>query len=104
MNINWKKVVASLSLLILSVMLSPLADAATKTIKSGLKFNHAKTGFELKGAHVKAKCESCHVNGILKGTPKKCEGCHVNGNQMNAIAKPANHVSSQDNCDACHVP
>lgn len=33
-------------------------------------FDHLKTGFALKGAHLSVTCETCHVGGTFKGTPK----------------------------------
>ncbi len=50
------------------------------------RFDHAKTGFALKGAHATAKCVACHkppnpsvgfINVDFKTAPAKCEACHT---------------------------
>jgi hypothetical protein len=62
------------------------------------------TGFELLGQHRDLPCESCHANAIFKGTPKACANCHGVGTTIRATSKPANHILSTDQCDACHTP
>ena len=67
-------------------------------------FDHVKTGFPLSGAHTVARCESCHINAVFKGTPKDCASCHTSGFRMargNTI-KPADHIQTQLTCDSCH--
>lgn len=66
------------------------------------KFDHMKTGFSLSGAHVQVRCESCHVQGVFKGTPRDCSSCHMPGNRMGATAKPNQHVPTNAQCDNCH--
>src|SRR5215471_16109190 len=68
------------------------------------QFDHLTTGFELLGQHRDLQCEACHVNAIFKGTPKTCASCHGVGTQIRATSKPANHIMSTDQCDACHTP
>ena len=75
---------------------------AQTTAPGASSFDHIKTGFYLSGAHVHAKCESCHIQGIFKGTPRDCAGCHMAGNRMGAAAKPGRHVPSVSPCDSCH--
>ena len=65
------------------------------------KFDHFATGFPLIGAHVDAACESCHVRGVMKNTPRACANCH---NNVLTQGKGANHVSTNAPCDACHSP
>ncbi|MBS0579517.1 MAG: hypothetical protein JSR36_09655 [Proteobacteria bacterium] len=48
-------------------------------------------------------CESCHANAIFKGTSHACGACHGIGTEVRASAKPANHILSTDQCDACHT-
>ena len=36
----------------------------------GRDFDHLRTGFALSGAHTNARCESCHLGGVFKGTPR----------------------------------
>lgn len=56
-------------------------------------FDHEKTVFSLKGAHVDTRCKSCHanfqdVNGksvlLYKPTPTACSSCH--GNTLKSVA------------------
>ena len=37
---------------------------------------HDKTLFRLEGRHLEATCESCHLEGVFKGTPTTCKDCH----------------------------
>ncbi len=67
-------------------------------------FDHLTTGFELLGQHRDLPCEACHANAIFKGTPQVCASCHGVGTQIRATAKPANHILSTNQCDACHTP
>jgi hypothetical protein len=63
-------------------------------------FNHFSTGFPLSGQHLKVDCESCHIRGVFKGTPKFCAGCH---NERSAPGKTARHIVTTEACDDCHT-
>jgi hypothetical protein len=78
-----------------------LAFAQTGTTRN---FDHLKTGFALTGAHVQARCESCHLNGIFKGTPRDCASCHVAGMGYSRgnVVRPPTHVTTTLACSACH--
>ncbi|WP_372527416.1 cytochrome c3 family protein, partial [Piscinibacter sp.] len=65
-------------------------------------FDHAATGFPLLGAHEEVRCETCHIKGIFKGTPRECALCHVQNNQRGALAKPVTHIQTLQTCDSCH--
>jgi len=67
-------------------------------------FDHLKTGFALTGAHVQARCESCHLNGLFKGTPRDCASCHVAGMGYSRgnVVRPVNHVPTSLACSECH--
>jgi hypothetical protein len=54
------------------------ANCHTQSTWSDARFDHGKeTGFELKGAHAKADCQSCHRSGRFQDElPKDCAGCH----------------------------
>ena len=41
-----------------------------------MKFDHASTGFKLRGQHELVQCRSCHTSFTFKGTNKQCSGCH----------------------------
>src|SRR5512147_1624492 len=66
-------------------------------------FDHLTTGYELTGAHRDVPCESCHVRGVFKGTPRACEACHSSGTSVAATPKPASHIASTDRCESCHT-
>jgi nitrate/TMAO reductase-like tetraheme cytochrome c subunit len=67
-------------------------------------FNHAKSGFELEGAHKKLDCESCHQTKFIKdselkkrndtylGLTQNCTTCH-NDVHQNTLG---------ENCSGCH--
>ena len=38
--------------------------------QNGVEFDHASAGFALSGQHRLVRCETCHVKGVFKGTPK----------------------------------
>src|SRR5207302_4545404 len=86
--------------LLLALAFAPSAFAAP----AHANFDHLTTGFELTGQHRDLPCESCHVNAMFQGTPKACGACHGIGSLVRATAKPANHILSTDQCDACHTP
>ncbi len=77
--------------------------ALAQTTDSGtVKFDHVQTGFNLTGSHAQARCGSCHIEGVFKGTPRDCATCHITGNRMGADAKPFTHISTFAKCDSCH--
>ncbi|MBE0547419.1 MAG: hypothetical protein IH627_07165, partial [Rubrivivax sp.] len=67
-------------------------------------FDHLRTGFALGGAHADARCESCHVGGVFKGTPRECEACHVSGARLakSNVVKGAGHIPTTLACESCH--
>ena len=68
------------------------------------KFDHAKAGFELKGAHKKKDCKDCHQSKFINdaklnkrsftylGLDTKCANCHEDFHQ----------ATLGDNCSDCH--
>jgi hypothetical protein len=64
-------------------------------------FNHATTGFIISGAHLRERCESCHITTTFRGTPRDCAGCHRPGGL--SPGKANNHIPTTTNCDACHT-
>ncbi|WKZ39575.1 MAG: cytochrome c3 family protein [Anaerolineales bacterium] len=57
-------------------------------------FDHNLSAFKLDGAHANVECESCHKNGVYKGTPKECVACH---------AEPSEHFGQfGTECGVCH--
>lgn len=64
--------------------LSPEAD--------GARFEHAQTGFPLRGAHRSVACTGCHRSG--RPTPRTCSGCH----------EDAHAARLGEACADCHSP
>ena len=85
-------------LMLLATLLAGHANAQSGT--SG--FDHDTTLFPLQGAHEQVRCETCHIKGIFKGTPRECALCHVQNNERGALAKPNRHIPTQQACDTCH--
>ncbi len=58
------------------------------------KFDHAKRGMSLSGAHGQAACRSCHASLDFAGTPSACASCHrdVHRGELGA------------DCARCHTP
>ncbi len=92
-----------IALVFLFPLLIMMHFASAATINpSAIKFDHSRTGFPLTGAHIQARCASCHVDGVFKGTPHDCASCHVGGNHMGAVFKNTTHIPTFDKCDKCH--
>lgn len=72
---------------------------------SNSDFNHDTTLFPLRGAHETVRCETCHVNGVFKGSPTACNLCHVQGTRTTALPMPDNHIplTAGQDCDLCHT-
>jgi hypothetical protein len=68
----------------------------------GRDFNHMTTGFILSGGHAVAACETCHIGGVFKGTPRACDGCHAVGKRIIATPKTNSHIVTDAQCDSCH--
>jgi hypothetical protein len=47
----------------------------TRTWKD-VSFNHAQTGFPLRGAHQRARCSGCHSANLSQPVPTTCAACH----------------------------
>ncbi len=59
------------------------------------KFDHNLAAFKLTGSHVSVACESCHQNGVFRGTPQECFSCHQQDDKHNG--------QFGTNCAACHT-
>src|SRR5579863_1761396 len=94
--------IPALATLLLALAIAPHAHGATTP--ESRNFDHITTGFELLGQHRYVQCEACHANAIFKGTPTACGACHGIGTAVRASAKPATHILSTDQCQACHTP
>jgi len=94
-SLVWKS-----SLLILLIV-APFVVNAQSGFTSN--FDHFTTGFPLEGAHRTVSCESCHVSGVFKGTPRQCATCHSRGGFVKATPLPLNHILSTAQCQDCHT-
>jgi hypothetical protein len=90
------------SRLLLAGLLAGLTTFSFAADKPGGSFDHLRTGFPLTGAHRQVECQTCHVNGVFKGTPTQCEFCHTQGSRTATTAKPANHIQTSMGCAQCH--
>lgn len=89
-------------LLTVALMAFTLQSSAAETQQIGRNFNHLTTGFALSGGHAVAACESCHVGGVFKGTPRACDGCHAVGRRIVATPKNDKHIVTDAPCESCH--
>ena len=88
---------------VLAVLLATAASLAAAQAP-GRDFDHVRTGFPLTGQHTNERCESCHLNGVFKGTPRDCASCHTAGARWarGNVVKPQNHVPHDPGAaDAC---
>ena len=88
-------------ILMLPLLFPTHSALAQVTQPASAKFDHVKTGYNLTGAHSRARCESCHIQGLFKGTPRDCAICHMAG-RMGATAKQNGHILTAAPCDSCH--
>ncbi len=86
--------------LLLMLAASTLVQAAPA---AAVPFDHFTTGFELDGMHRSVDCESCHVHGVFKGTPRTCAQCHDGSNRVANSAKSPRHMMTTAVCEACHT-
>jgi len=76
----------------------------THAVETGIRssFDHVQTGFPLLGAHAQADCQTCHLQGIFKGTPRQCEVCHTQGSRIASTFKTIGHPQTVMPCSQCH--
>ena len=84
-------------------MLFSFSCIAAEGERPNVNFNHDQTTFPLRGLHSNTACESCHINGVFKGTPNTCEGCHSRGGASTAKLKPSTHIPTTESCSSCHI-
>jgi hypothetical protein len=58
------------------------------------KFDHARKGFALAGAHATTACRSCHASLDFHGAARDCASCH----------KDVHHGELGVDCGRCHTP
>jgi hypothetical protein len=67
--------------------------------KSASRAFHKAGLFPLEGRHLSVPCESCHVNGVMKGTPTTCFDCHWARRRDDRY-----HTQLGTQCEQCHRP
>ncbi len=88
---------------LLAIALTVLSlNAWAETLTGGRNFNHDSTGFQLNGGHATAACETCHIGGTFRGTPRACDGCHTLGKRIVATPKSTSHLVTDAPCETCH--
>lgn len=87
----------------MAAVLSALSMAAFGQANPA-SYDHSRSGFILSGVHAAQACESCHLNGVFKGTPRDCSSCHTAGSPhaQNNTVKPQRHVPAVLSCGECH--
>ncbi len=63
-----------------------------KVIRSKVRFNHAQTGFPLRGRHSAVGCRDCHASLDFADVPNKCQDCHADLHRRKNGAE----------CELCH--
>ena len=102
-----RRTAAGMLAIVLSVVVGAVALLAAHSALSQSmirsNFDHDSTGFRLEGAHMITGCGSCHSFGLFEGTLRECVDCHADGSTVVATAKPARHIQSTEQCEACHA-
>jgi len=98
--IRGKRLFQRLVLALLLVGASLAVPAAEQ--RGGVKFDHTRTGFLLTGGHSGIECESCHVRGVFRGTPRECSICHSPGSGIATTYKTTTHIPTTLPCEQCH--
>jgi hypothetical protein len=63
--------------------------------KEGLRFQHDRTSFPLRGKHAKVECKECHKSPVFKEAPSTCIACHRKDDKHEATLG--------ERCADCHA-
>ena len=74
-------------------------DCHTTTDWFFVRFNHATTGWPLRGVHQIAACVDCHATGYV-GTPTACRRCHESDHPNDSLHSDPLAAD----CELCHRP
>jgi len=85
------------SLMTLGLLLT--ASPAAAQFDTPSRQFHEKTTFRLEGRHLAVACESCHLNGVFRGTPRTCMECHWTRRQDDRF-----RLALGSQCEQCHTP
>ena len=64
-----------------------------KFLPDKIRFDHAHTGFPLRGRHATVGCRDCHDDLRFANTPNKCQDCHADLHRRKNGAE----------CELCHT-
>lgn len=94
------RLLAIFSLAIIQLFFVGVANAQ----QIGSDFDHSATGFLLDIRHQDVRCETCHIKGQFKGTPRDCASCHAWTNPRATTIKSAKHIPVDPSlsCETCH--
>lgn len=92
----------ALVVFVLAVLIS-LPAAFAYAVSDAQDFDHFATGFPLENAHQDVACESCHINGVFKGTPRSCSNCHNGSGLFSSSQMPVLHINTTTQCLDCHT-
>ena len=103
-TLTWRRALAGLLLLLTFACLQLAAPLGSHAQPSTNDFDHSSTGFVLNAQHQNVRCETCHLKGVFKGTPKTCEACHGwNNPRATFSVMPTNHIPTGNaSCESCH--
>lgn len=62
----------------------------------GAAFDHSLAAFQLTGVHQTIDCETCHIDGVFRGTSQDCYSCHA--------VDDAHQGRFGQDCAQCHTP
>lgn len=93
--------IGAITIALVSALWSLLSSQPAGAQQTG--FDHTATRFLLTGAHEQVPCESCHQQGIFRGTPTDCSFCHGASGSRAKSVRPFNHPQTTNRCQDCHV-
>ncbi len=88
--------IAAMALLLSLLFVPAVAQETTRS------FDHDETNFPLDFVHARVACDSCHVQGVFRGTPTRCHQCHTLSGRIQASAPSPNHIRTTTDCEFCH--
>ena len=91
-----------LTLRLIMLVTMSLVFAGSPSIGSAQEFDHDETNFPLDFVHAREKCDSCHIQGVFRGTPLRCYECHSNSGRIQASSPSPGHINSTEDCEFCH--
>jgi hypothetical protein len=76
--------------------------ASWTELLSPMKFDHARTAFQLQGRHKLTECKACHTTLRFAGTEASCYGCHQKDYEAHGFIDHEKAGFSTE-CEQCHT-